>query len=196
MEVNIHELHGNWDRGFALNKHSLNSVFIGHNEFGHPQFDTTRSEPGEALYQLKYRSDFTQVDPLAQAMFDHIVPVIGKFGIVIPMPATKKRNRQPVHEIAEKLSKLTDALYAPGLLLKNPPQPGSPEIKNLGTKDEKIAALAERFALNEAFITNQGKWGALLVDDKYDTGASAEAACAVLRTYAKIGKIFVATCSW
>jgi predicted amidophosphoribosyltransferase len=160
------------------------------------QFDTTRSEPGEALFQLKYRSDFKQVDPLAQAMFDHIVPAIGKFGIVVPMPATKQRDRQPVHEIAEKLSKLTGVIYAPGLLLKNPPQPGSPEVKNLGTKEEKVAALAERFVLNKAFITDHEKWGALLVDDKYDTGASAEAACATLRTYAKVGEIFLATCSW
>jgi predicted amidophosphoribosyltransferase len=196
VEVNLHELHGNWDRGFALHKHVLKSVPIGNNEFGYMQFDTTRSDPGEALYQLKYRSNFQHVDPLAQAMFDHIVPAIGKFGIVIPMPATKQRARQPVHEITEKLGILTGALYAPGLLLKNPPAPGAPEIKNLGTKEEKMAALAARFVLNEAFITNDGKWGALLVDDKYDTGASLEAACVILHTYAKIGQIFVATCSW
>lgn len=196
MEVNLHQLHGNWDRGFALHRHVLKSVPIGDNQFGHMQFDTTRSEPGEALYQLKYQNDFSQVAPLAQAIFDHIVPAIGKFGILIPMPATKQRARQPVHEITEVLGTLTGALYAPGLLLKNPPPPGAPEIKNLGTKAEKVAALAERFALNEAFITNDGKWGALLVDDKYDTGASVEAACAILRTYAKIGSVFVATCSW
>jgi predicted amidophosphoribosyltransferase len=196
VDVNLHELHGNWDKGLALNKHTLSSVFTGHNEFGHPTFQNTRSEPGEALYQLKYRNDFTQVGPLAQAMFDHIVPAIGNFGIVIPMPATKQRTRQPVQEITESLSKLTGTLYAPGILLKNQPPPGAPEIKDLGTKEEKIEALSERFVLNEAFITNEGKWGALLVDDKYDTGASVEAACAVLRRYTKLGQIFVATCSW
>lgn len=196
MEVNLHELHGNWDRGLALHKHVLSSTFTGYNEFDRKTFDTTRSDPGEALFQLKYRNDFNQVDPLAQAMFDHIVPAIGEFGIVVPMPATKRRKRQPVHEITEKLGELTGTLYAPGLLLKSPPPNGAPEIKDLGTKAEKVAALAERFALNEAYITNDGKWGALLVDDKYDTGASLEAACAVLRTYAKIGQIFVATCSW
>jgi predicted amidophosphoribosyltransferase len=148
------------------------------------------------LYRLKYQYDFDQVDPLAQALFDHIVPVIGKFGMVVPMPATKQRARQPVHEIAKKLSKLTGMLYADKLLLKNPPPPGAPQIKDLATKAEKVAALSERFTLDEAFITNEGKWGALLVDDRYDSGASVEAACAVLRTYAKIGKIFVATCTW
>lgn len=196
MDVNLRELHGNWDKGFALHKHILSSVPVGHNQSGYMQFDNTRSEPGEALYQLKYKDDFNQVDPLAQAIRDHIAPVLGQFAMVIPMPATKQRARQPVHEITEKLSKLTDTFYANGLLLKHPPVPGSPEIKNLGSKEEKVAALAGRFYLNEACITNNGKWGALLVDDKYDTGASLEAACSILRTYAKIGQIFVATCSW
>lgn len=196
MEVNLHELHGNWDRGFALHKHVLRSTFTGYNEFDRKTFDTIRSEPGEALFQLKYRSDFTRVEPLAQAIFDHIVPAIGQFGIVIPMPPTKQRARQPVYEIAARVSALNGSLYAPAILKKNPPPPGAPEIKDLGTKAEKVAALAERFAVNKDFITNEGKWGALLIDDKYDTGASLEAACAVLRTYAKIGQIFVATCSW
>lgn len=196
MEVNLHELHGNWDKGFSLDKHILKSVPTGQNSSGHMQFDNTRSEAGEALFRLKYRNDFSQVAPLAQALFKHVVPAIGKFAMVIPMPATKPRPRQPVHEITKKLSELTGTLYVDGLLLKNPPPPGAPEIKNLGTKAEKVAALAERFVLGEAQITNSGKWGALLVDDKHDSGASLEAACAILRNYAKIRQIFVVTCSW
>lgn len=196
MEVNLRELHGNWDKGFALHKHTLSSTFTGHNEYGHPTFNNVRSDPGEALYQLKYQNDFSQVAPLAHAMFENIVPAVGKFGIVVPMPATKQRPRQPVHEIAELLSELTETLYADKLLLKNPPPLGAPQIKDLGTKAEKVAALSERFFLDETFVTNDGKWGALLVDDRYDSGASVEAACAILQTYAKIGKIFVATCTW
>lgn len=196
MEVNLRELHGNWDRGFALHKHVLSSTPIGYNQAGHMQYDTTRSEPGEALFQLKYRNDFNQAEPLAQAMRDHIVPALGQFAMVIPMPATTPRPRQPVQEIAEKLAALIDTFYANGLLLKVPPAPGAPAIKNLGTKADKVAALAQRFVLNPAILPNDGQWGALLVDDLYDSGATLEAACAILRGYAKIGHIFVATCSW
>jgi len=196
MDVNLRELEGNWSKGFALHKHTLSSVFTGNNEYGHPTFDTTRSDPGEALYRLKYKNDFSQVGPLAQAMFDHIVPMIGKFGMIVPMPATKERARQPVYEIAKELGKLTGSLYADKLLLKNPPPPGAPQIKDLATKAEKVQALSQRFTLDESFITNDGKWGALLVDDRYDSGASVEAACALLSTYGKISNIFVATCTW
>ncbi len=54
MKVNLKKIAGNWSSGYALDKHVLSSEFLGHNEWGHPMFDTTRSEVGEAAYQLKY----------------------------------------------------------------------------------------------------------------------------------------------
>jgi len=196
MEVNLHELNGNWSKGFALDKHTLNSVFTGNNENGYPTFDTTRSEAGEALYQLKYRGDFNLVNPLAQAIFDRIIPEIGNFGIVVPMPASKHRKRQPVFEIAEKVSQLSSTFFANKLLLKTAATPGSPEIKDLASKKDKVAALSERFEIDKSFISYDGKWGTLLIDDRYDSGASVEAACATLQTYDKVGQIFVGTCTW
>lgn len=61
MEVQLKKLEGSWDLGYALHKHTLSSVYLGDDEYGHPRFDTTRSEPGESLYQLKYRGDWDQV---------------------------------------------------------------------------------------------------------------------------------------
>lgn len=45
-------------------------------------------------------------------------------------------------------------------------------------------------------ITNEGRWNALLVDDLHDSGATLDEACRVLRTYEKIGSIYVATMTW
>jgi predicted amidophosphoribosyltransferase len=40
---------GKWSQGYALDYHSVSSVFLGHNQFGHPEYDTKRSEVGELL---------------------------------------------------------------------------------------------------------------------------------------------------
>ncbi|WP_204369077.1 hypothetical protein [Methylocucumis oryzae] len=48
--VNVKQIDGVWILGYSLDKHTISSVPIGHNEFGHMQFDTVRSEAGEALF--------------------------------------------------------------------------------------------------------------------------------------------------
>ena len=40
-----------------LDKYTLSSIPIGRNEFGYMQFNTTRTEVGEALFRLKNRND-------------------------------------------------------------------------------------------------------------------------------------------
>jgi len=54
VEINPKIITGCWTEGFALDFHTLSSEFIGDDEYGHPQFDTKRSEIGELLYRLKY----------------------------------------------------------------------------------------------------------------------------------------------
>ena len=89
MENNIKSISGNWDAGYVLDKHTRSSTFLGYDEHGHPQFDTKRSEVGEALYQLKYRSDFSKVEPLANEIASHLAPLIGPIGFGLhPVPKT------------------------------------------------------------------------------------------------------------
>ena len=53
MEVQVKKIQGSWDLGYVLHKHTISSVYLGVDEWGHNRFDNTRSEPGEALNQLK-----------------------------------------------------------------------------------------------------------------------------------------------
>ena len=69
MEVNVEQLQGNWDLGYSLDKHTISSTPIGYNAYGHMQFDTIRPEVGEALFQLKYRSDYDQVPIIASQIY-------------------------------------------------------------------------------------------------------------------------------
>jgi hypothetical protein len=43
---------GPWKAGIVLDWHTVECQVIGENEFGHPIFDTQRSEIGELLYRF------------------------------------------------------------------------------------------------------------------------------------------------
>jgi predicted amidophosphoribosyltransferase len=192
MKVNLRQIAGNWSAGYALDKHMSSSTYNGVDEHGHKQFTNVRTEVGEATYQLKYQQDWSQAAPLAKAIFDNICPKLSEIGLLIPMAASTTRPRQPVLEVTKELGKLTGLTVFENLLAK---QAGGTSLKNLTTKDEKNEALAKSgFALvtTDGFTTD-GQWNALVIDDLYHTGASMEAACAVLSAHPKIGKIYVAT---
>lgn len=192
MQVNIKQIFGKFDQGYALDKHTLYSTPIGENEQGHMQFDTKRTEAGEAVFQLKYRNDQAHVLALAQAVATSIAPKLPPFGLIVPMPASNQRAVQPVTSVAQALGTLLGKPVFENMLLK---APGGQSLKNLHTREEKDAALANQITVNRA-ITNNGKWDMLLIDDLYHSGASIDAACQVLRTYEKIGAIYVATLTW
>ena len=192
MKVSLKQIHGQWDEGWVLDKHMLRSTYLGEDAYGHPRFDSIRTEVGEATYQLKYQNDWTKVGPLAQALADNIYPKLSEVDFLVPMPATKDRARQPVVEIALALGRLVDKPVFTDLLRKT--KNGIP-LKDLYTKDEKIEAISDSFSINDE-IRNDGCWNVLIIDDLFDTGVSMEAACKVLKTYQKVGRIYVAALTW
>ena len=97
-------LPGRWRYGFALDYHTVSSTYLGDDEYGHPMFDTRRSDLGELLYRLKYRSD--------ASVFDEIVQVAARFyrswnpgaTVIVPVPPSRSsRPQQPVSMIAAAL---------------------------------------------------------------------------------------------
>lgn len=191
MRVNVKALQGRFDRGYALDKHSLLSTPRGHDAFGHLQWNTRRSEVGEALYQLKYRSQHQHVMPLAQAVQSHILPLLPDFRLIVPMPASTLRTRQPVVALAHALATLACKPVC-RLLSKSV---GKYPLKDLSRRADKDAALAGLLKLHR-LVAGPGGWNILLLDDLYDSGASLDAATDVLRTYEKIHEIYVATLTW
>lgn len=192
MKVSLRQIQGPWDNGWVLDKHTLHSIYLGDDEYGHARYDTTRTEVGEATFQLKYRSDCAQAKPLAKALADHIYPKFAQVGFILPMPASVQRTRQPVTEVANELGALVKVPVFSNILLK---AANGTSLKNLNTKKEKVEAIGNSFSVNDA-ITNNGKWNVLVVDDLFHTGASMEAACNVLRTYSKVRNIYVAALTW
>lgn len=192
MKVALKQINGVWDLGWVLDKHTLKSTYLGDDQFGHPQFDTIRTEVGEAAFQLKYRRDWSQCRLLAQTLADQIYPKLDSVSFVVPMPASKSRARQPVTELALEFGKLVGLPVFCNMLLK---APNSKSLKDLNSREERIQAIQGRLSLNDE-IKNDGKWNMLLIDDLFDTGASMEAASRALRTYQKVNKIYVAALTW
>lgn len=195
MEVNLRRLNGIWDDGYALDKHMKSSTFIGNDPSnGRPRFDNIRTDAGEAVYQLKYQQKWDEAKNLAEAVFEEIIPKFPKISLIIPMPASTARQRQPVNEVASELARLMEVNSFDNIIIKAASTSGV-TLKNLSTKAEKEAELEGRFSINDP-ISQQGKWNMLLLDDLYDSGASMEAATKALRTYPKIDKIYIAALTW
>ncbi|VVP25209.1 ComF family protein [Pseudomonas fluorescens] len=175
---------GEWDHAVSLDKHTIKSTPIGPNEQGHMQFETERTAIGEAVFQLKYRSDFNQVDFLANAIVNALNSGYPTINLVIPMPASKIRNRQPVYEIARRAASILDIDYSEEVLVKTK---STGMMKDLATHEERVAALTGCFESRNNLA--DGPWDVLVIDDLYDTGASLSAACNALRTCANIRSI-------
>jgi predicted amidophosphoribosyltransferase len=188
MDVNIKQVEGIWNLGYSLDKHTLSSTPTGPNQFGHMQFETVRPEAGEAFFQLKYRSDYSQVSIIASQLNTSFGQTFSSAGLVIPMPASTARARQPVTEIANEYARFASIPCYENLLVKT----GTTEpMKDMGTRDEKISALIGAFTVYD--VLPDGQYDVLIIDDLFDTGSSLEAATTVLRNYSKIRNVYVAT---
>ncbi|OOE91592.1 ComF family protein [Salinivibrio sp. AR640] len=188
MDVNIKQMEGIWTLGYSLDRHTIRSTPIGYNEYGYMQFDTERPEAGEALFQLKYRSDYSQVPIIGQQLCSSFGRAFSSANLIIPMPASTPRNRQPVTEIARDLSQRMGIPYVENLLVKT----GSTSpMKDIEKREDKVSALVNAFTAYD--VLGEGLFDALIVDDLFDTGSSLEAATTVLRGYSKIRNVYVAT---
>ncbi|HDY7616585.1 TPA: ComF family protein [Vibrio vulnificus] len=193
MDVNVKSLEGNWDNGFSLDKHKIKSIYTGDNEYGHPTFDTLRTDAGEALYQLKYKSDFDQCNDIAQSIAENIVPRLPDISFIVAMPPSKTRAKQPVVEIANALSNLIDKPCINNIIFKSKT---TPQMKDIENREDRIATLLDAFEIDlkvvEQWLPSTG-YNVLIIDDLFDTGTSLEAATQKLRECDKIAGIFVAT---
>ncbi|MBI1986594.1 MAG: ComF family protein, partial [Rhodospirillales bacterium] len=77
---------GRWRDGYALDFHTLRSEYLGDDEYGHPQFHNTRSEVGELLYRLKYRSDQSVVAELVEATASFVESWKPGADAIVPVP--------------------------------------------------------------------------------------------------------------
>ena len=170
MSVEIHpkKIRGKWAEGYALDLHTTSSTFLGYDGYGHPQFETVRSELGELLYKLKYRADPSAVDSIAETAAEFLKEKWRiDVALIVPVPPSDtSRKRQPVLEVATAISDRTGIeLCLEGVAKVKQ----TPQLKNVFDFKERVAALEGAFTVEKAKI--QGK-RVLLFDDLFRSGAT------------------------
>ena len=96
MKLDPRKLQGAWDDGRVLDRHVSSSEFIGYDEYGNPQFETTRTELGELVYRLKYRRDQSAVGPIARVACEFVRSWNPRVDVIVPATPSKTRPVQPL----------------------------------------------------------------------------------------------------
>lgn len=188
MPINQIKLNGSWTEGYAMDVHVISSEFLGYDEYDHPEFNTTRSEIGDLVYQLKYKNNKNKVNDIIKLIDPFLKQwtILTDIDVVIPIPPTKKnRIFQPVFEISDKIAKHINKPIRFDFLEKI----DSEQLKNL-TPEEKNNAISGSIIKHKNFIR---KVNILLIDDLYKSGTTLNEVCKILKTDTNVNNIYVLT---
>jgi predicted amidophosphoribosyltransferase len=176
---------GPWDDGFALDFHTVGSALLGHDDAGHPVFDTRRTELGEALYRLKYRGAWLVVPAIADVAAAFVRSCGQSLDVVVPAVPTRDRPRQPLFDVADALG-IRLGLPVDETSLRK--ARSTPELKNLYGYDERLAVLEGAHVLEGDALRGRR---ILLVDDLVRSGATLNAVTRLLKTEGGAAAVFV-----
>jgi competence protein ComFC len=177
---------GTWRKGYALDVHTLSSTPLGHNEFGHMQFDTKRSEMGDLLYKLKYNGDKNSVAEIVDAVEKLMIEWKPMVDILVPVPPSTRRAVQPVLVLAEAISQRLGIPLANCVTRTR----DIPQLKSVFDLDERLKLLDGLHVVDES--ATQGK-RVLLFDDLYRSGATMNAITSELYGKGKASEVFALT---
>jgi predicted amidophosphoribosyltransferase len=183
MGIKPIKIEGNWKEGYVLDEHTISSEYLYDNEYGHPVFETIRSELGELLYKLKYKHNKKIIDDIIELINPFVTDWTLPFAldVIISMPpSNKNRNYQPVNVISEALANKLNIRYCGNYLEKK----SNVESKNLVNKESISYSMCRK----KYFIRDVN---VLLVDDLYKTGASMMEAVRVLKEDENVKNIYV-----
>ncbi|MFC1538854.1 ComF family protein [Candidatus Latescibacterota bacterium] len=180
---------GDWIYGYALDYHTLRSDYIGGEEYGHPQYDNTRSEMGDLLFQLKYRKNKSVIPTISETVSIFIKEQRWVPEVLIPVPPSRiSRSFQPVLEVAECISHILGINMYSGCIEK---VKETPELKNVHKYKERKKLLNEAFTIKDKSLV-EGK-RILLFDDLYRSGATLKSIARVLNQQGNVKEIYALT---
>jgi len=167
VTISPQKLTGPWTVGYTLDVHTIQSDYIGDDEYGHPQFDTKRSEMGELLYRLKYRSDKSVISIIVETVVDFIHKQKWQVDLVVPVPPSRgSRTFQPVVVISKFIAKSLDVEFCGDCIIK---VRETPELKNIYDFNKRLEVLDKAYSVVRSKLDSQR---VLVIDDLYRSGAT------------------------
>lgn len=161
------EITGNWNKGFALDLHTTGSEYLGDDQYGNPRFNTTRSEVGQLLYDLKYRGNKTVI-PEIIGKIKECITGIEKFDYIVSIPPSKTdRPFQPVKLICLELSSEYKIPFLHDAIIK---MKSTEELKNVTDISRRKEILEDTLSFNAEYDL-KGK-NVLVIDDLYRSGST------------------------
>lgn len=174
VEINPTRIAGRWSNGFTLDLHTTSSELIGHDEYGHPQFASKRSELGELLYKLKFRRDKSVIPEIAAVVGTFAESYLPTVDLIVPVPPSTPRTEQPVILLAHAFGARIGIPVFEDCVWK---VRETSQLKNIFDFDERLRLLDGAFEIDRSVA--DGKT-VLLFDDLYRSGATLNAVTSLL----------------
>ena len=185
VEITPKGIQGRWNEGFALDLHTLESKYLGDDEFGHPQFENVYSEIGKLLHLLKSKKDKSVIDPIVATAVEFVHGRDWKPEIVVTVPPSRIRLFQPLKALGKGLAEQLGVVFCEGCIEKTR---DTPQLKNVYEYEKRRELLDGAFRADAAKV--EGK-RVLLLDDLYRSGATMNAVTTALKQSGKAADVFV-----
>lgn len=188
MNINPRVINGSWRYGVALDWHTLSSA--PRSDGG---FHTTRSEIGEALYQLKYQFDRSKIEPIAEVAAQQLISwrVFRYLKAIIAIPPSKlDRPFQPVLELANVLGNKTNLPVPDDYLIKVRQTQALKDIEDIEDIELRHQQMQNAFQVADQRYSQES---VLLFDDLFRSGETLNAVSNALVTQGNVGRIYVLT---
>jgi len=190
MNIDPKMILGNWTHGWALDQHTLRSSTGGADSGAHAEFDTERTELGEALYRLKYRGDRNQIEPIARTVADFIrgrSELVDIKAVLSVPPSDTRRSFQPVEAVAARLGEMLGLPAPDDFLLK---ARATLPLKSLTGKHSRRVELEGAFDVADQRFAEMH---VLLFDDLFRSGETLKAVTVALLFQGKVAGVSVVT---
>ncbi|MGH9336604.1 MAG: ComF family protein, partial [Vicinamibacteria bacterium] len=172
---------------YALDLHTVQSTFLGDDEYGRARFDTKRSAVGELLYRLKYKSDLTAARELVEAAVFFVRSWAPPVDLLVPVPASRARAVQPLLVVGEPLARELKLKFSPSSVRRIGERP---ELKDVYEYDERFRLLSGLHQADRAIVSGRK---VLLFDDLFRSGATMNAITAALFDQGGASEVYALT---